>query len=151
MKPGKIILASIAGTSAMTVFSYIVSARKKKNFREPELLSAIMEEPGITKKEVNFLPAGWAAHYTAGMLFVLAYNRLFNLADIRVRLKNGILLGGISGLIGALTWKLVFTLHPDPPVTDYKSFYRHLVIAHIIFGATVILAMRYSNLDRHTA
>jgi hypothetical protein len=38
MKANKIIVSGLAATSLMTLFSYIVSACKEKNFKEPQLL-----------------------------------------------------------------------------------------------------------------
>lgn len=37
MQTGKILISAIVGTSAMTIFSYLVSASENKNFREPEV------------------------------------------------------------------------------------------------------------------
>ena len=51
MKTGNVLLAAAAGTAAMTLFSYLVSRKKNKDFREPRLLGKMVYRavPGIKK------------------------------------------------------------------------------------------------------
>ena len=69
MKAAHILIAGIAGTSAFTLFSYIVSLKQKKNFREPELLGDMVD---TTVPEISTGTArstGWLIHYLTGAGF----------------------------------------------------------------------------------
>lgn len=142
MNANKIILPAITGTSLMTLFSYLASMLEKKNFSEPELLAALEKPalPGELKK--LDLPAGWATHYSTGILFTLLYEYILRKTNSKPTLANGIALGGISGIAGIFIWKLSFKAHPAPPRTDYRKYYRQLLLAHFVFGISVALLRR---------
>ncbi|HEY0067349.1 MAG TPA: hypothetical protein VGB46_08300 [Flavisolibacter sp.] len=61
----------LAATSLMTLFSYLVSEYRRKNFREPELLGD-MVQPAVEKKELA-QPAGWGIHYGFGLTWALVH------------------------------------------------------------------------------
>ena len=142
MQVTKIIAAGITGTSAMTLFSYIISALKEKNFKEPELLSKLMFRivPDMKKDESDI--AGWNTHYLVGLAFAAVYAQLWSKTKMKPTPINGAILGGLSGLLAIAVWKLTFKAHPAPPKTDYKRYYGHLFVTHIIFGA--FASMGYS-------
>ena len=128
----KIALAGIVGTSAMTIYSYLLSNSRNKNFREPALLAEMVGKlnSSISKKDAQTI--GWVMHYGVGVFFASVYH--FLLKHKTGKVKTGALVGGITGLVGVSIWQLSFLLHPRPPRTDYKKFYGQLMIGHIIFG-----------------
>jgi hypothetical protein len=69
-KAGNAVSSAAAGTTMMTLFSYLVSLAADKNFSEPEHLGTLMHRlvPGSSKKMTQ--AAGWGAHYAVGLLFV---------------------------------------------------------------------------------
>lgn len=137
MKPvSNIIISGLAATSAMTLFSYIVSDRQDENFREPDLLAAFLKKSFDTGKEIS-PPLGWATHYLIGTGFATGYTLLLRLAGTRPSSKNGILYGALAGATGLAWWKVLFENHPNPPKTHRKGFYAQLIIAHLIFGLTL--------------
>jgi hypothetical protein len=142
MKTKNVVLAGIVGTSFMTLFSYIVSVRKRKNFKEPELLTDLGARLIKPADKSTLYPAGWATHYATGIGISLACQRLFPISETRLIIKNGVIIGIVTGLAGALVWKSVFNLHPDPPHVDFKRFYRHLLFAHLVFGLTMTISLR---------
>lgn len=142
MDGGKIVWSGVAGTSLMTLFSYIVSRNRAENFKEPELLAALEKEllpPGL--KEFA-LPAGWSTHYSIGIVWAIAYHLLWQKNIVEPTVKNGLLLGGISGLIGVAFWDACFKMHPRPPRIKYRLFYGQLVLAHLIYGAVTTISGR---------
>ena len=128
----KIALAGIAGTSAMTIYSYLLSNSRNKNFREPALLAEMVQKlhPSIPKNDAQII--GWVLHYGVGVFFASVYR--FLLKQKTANIKAGAIVGGITGLVGISIWQLSFLLHPRPPRTDYTKFYGQLMIGHIIFG-----------------
>ncbi|MGE5943964.1 MAG: hypothetical protein ACM31G_06455 [Flavobacteriales bacterium] len=134
MHIGKTLISAIVGTTAMTLFSYIVSESKNKNFREPEVLGQLVERlPNkISNKSAQI--TGWGTHYAIGILFMLIYTKLLEQTKAKTSLTSGTLLSITSGLTGIMGWKGMFEGHPNPPSKNLKSFFGHLMLAHIVFG-----------------
>ena len=145
MKPDKILLSAVVGTSAMTLFSYLVSESKDKNFREPEILSQMIERlpKGYSKPPADV--TGWCTHYAIGILFVAFYNELWKETKIKPSLPSGAIFGALSGLAGIAAWKTMFEIHPDPPAKNFKQYFGHLIIAHIVFG--IFSAVTFKTLN----
>lgn len=118
----------------MTLFSYVVSVLVKDNFKEPELLGILIKRLGADLNKPLATLAGWQIHYAVGVIFVTVYTLLWERKALRPGLKSGIFLGLISGVIGIGFWKIVFTLHPDPPRIQLKKYYVQLLLAHVLFG-----------------
>ena len=125
--------AAITGTTVMTAFSYYISAVEKKNFREPQLLGELLRRlvRDMDQKNANII--GWNIHYAVGVLFAFFYALIWR-RKRKIGLLSGLVLGGISGLVGILAWRYTFRFHPHPPHTNYKQYYRHLFLAHLFFG-----------------
>jgi hypothetical protein len=134
MNVGKIISATVMGTSMMTLFSYQLSKLTRKQFREPELLSALLSRLKLYNSKPPYAVDGWMLHYVAGSFFVMAYDKLWRESRVNEAYKKGALLGLASGFFGAEVWRQVLKLHPDPPRVDFKNYYKQLVVAHIVFG-----------------
>jgi hypothetical protein len=141
-KAEKALLSGITGTGFMTLFSYIVSVIKKENFSEPEHLATMLHRftPGTSKK-INQI-AGWNAHFAVGLLFASAYVELWEQGKIKPSVKNGLLLGTVSGLLALAIWKLTFKIHPLPPWINFNKYYIQLVPAHIVFALFATLAYK---------
>lgn len=125
------IKAGIVATSVMTAFSYAVSERKGKNYKEPLLLSLFVKR--LAAKQ-NRLPdaSGWLLHYTLGCIWAGVY--MFWMKRLRApSCRHVLLFGCFSGAFGVLIWRALFRHHPNPPQTDRQKFYRQLVAAHLLF------------------
>ena len=131
----RVISSGLTGTTIMTFFSYLVSETKNKNFKEPELLGKLLYRliPQINKKYSTI--AGWNIHYTVGFLFASVYAELWKEKRRGASLESGLLMGGLSGLLAVIVWKLSFKLHPAPPRISFRKYYGHLLITHFVFGA----------------
>lgn len=135
MQERKIISAAISGTSAMTLFSKAASAVKGNNFSEPEILGRILCELMPDLKPQYARIAGWNIHYAVGFMFTMLYSKIIEERKRKTSLKSGIILGFLSGLVGIFVWKLVLGLSKSAGVEDKSSFYRHIWVAHLVFGA----------------
>jgi hypothetical protein len=138
----RILSAALTGTTAMTLTSYAVSAKKNREFREPKLLAMLLKRLAPTLDKENARISGWIMHYAVGVLFATIYDQLWSKEKIRPTLANGALLGGINGVVGAAVWKSTFHFHPNPPVNSRERFYAHLIVAHIVFGAASEIGYR---------
>ncbi len=145
MNVKNVLLPALTGTSFMTLFSYIVSEYEGRNFSEPELL-AVLERHILPEGEKRFaLPAGWITHYIVGILFTWLYEYWHKHNNKKPSLKSGILLGGLSGIAGVAMWKIVFSIHPTPPPVYVRKFFNQLLLAHFIFGISVVATKRQLN------
>ncbi|HSN59430.1 MAG TPA: hypothetical protein VLR49_00740 [Ferruginibacter sp.] len=141
MQTGKILSSAIVGTSAMTLFSYLVSESENKNFREPEVLGQLIKRLPISCSKETAQIAGWSIHYAVGLLFLVIYDELWRQKNINPSFTSGALLGAASGVAGITGWKGTFELHPNPPAKNLTKFFGHLLLAHIVFG--VFSALTY--------
>jgi hypothetical protein len=140
----EVLSGALAGTSAMTLYSYVLSSKKNKQFREPELLAILLKRLFPESKKSTTQMEGWILHYGVGLLFTAVYDRIWRKTK-GPSLPSSLLLGAISGLIGIGVWKKTFDLHPDPPSIHFKKYYGHLFVAHLVFGAFTALGYRISN------
>ncbi|PKQ43627.1 hypothetical protein [Confluentibacter flavum] len=136
---GKTLISAIVGTTAMTLFSYLVSESKNKNFREPQIMGQLVERLPTSDSKESAHMAGWGMHYATGILFMLIYIKLLEKTGAKPTLTSGALLGVTSGLAGILGWKGMFEGHPNPPAKNLKAFFGHLMLAHVVFGVFSVL------------
>jgi len=134
----KITVATLAGTSVMTAFSYLASETFNKLWKEPVLLNLV-----IAKTNIDFSPRsksifGWIIHYLIGLAFVLCYHLVWKFTDIEPTWFCGIIFGIISGIIGIISWVFIFKLPEKKPKIKFKHYYLQLFIAHIFFALAVI-------------
>jgi hypothetical protein len=138
----KVIKAAVLATSCMTLFSYAFSLVSNNNTKEPQLLRKLIQRlhPGISKKKAGV--AGWAAHYSVGLLFAELYGQIWQRTAVNPDAKSGLVFGGLSGIAAILIWKFTLTVHPDPPAVDFGSFALNLFLAHLVFGLFAAIGYR---------
>ncbi|HXR84225.1 MAG TPA: hypothetical protein VN722_07950 [Hanamia sp.] len=142
MKTGNVLLAAAVGTFAMTVFSYLVSRKKNKDFREPRLLGKMVYRaiPEIKKEDSKVV--GWILHCSTGLAFTITYKFLLENSKLKSNVPDGIILGLMNGVTAVGIWKAVFSLHPDPPKIKFKDFYGHLILAHVVFATSDLCVLQ---------
>lgn len=145
MKTGNLLLAAFVGTTSMTLFSYLVSRKKNKNFKEPELLGKMLYRviPGIKKPDSKV--AGWCLHGATGLAFTIVYKVLLDHTKLKSNVPEAILLGVANGLAGVVIWKTTFLLHPNPPKINFRKFFGHLIVAHLFFATPALLILKDST------
>ncbi|WP_428331644.1 hypothetical protein [Mucilaginibacter sp.] len=135
----KTALTGIGGTTVMTASSYLMSLLADENFREPEHLEVLIGRlaPHLSKKAKVL--AGWGAHFAMGFVFASVYVEMWESKKIKHNLRNGLLLGLISGVLGFLIWKATFKVYPLPPWLNFDHYYLQRIPAHVVFavGATI--------------
>jgi len=141
MRKRNVIAGAISGTAAMTLFSYFLSSKKDKDFREPALLGKMVKRILPGSEETVSEIAGWMMHGSMGLFFAWTYQRLPEIRKMYPDLPDEVFVGVANGIVGIILWKLVFSLHPNPPQIDFKRFYQHLILAHIIFSTTTLSVM----------
>jgi len=138
----QILVSSIAATSVMTLFSYVVSASFRELYKEPVLLTYVLTKLRleVSQKTKNIL--AWLIHYAIGFGFVIIYHYLWynNIAEFSWRIA--LLFGALSGITGIIGWIILFKITPQNPNIDYKGYYLQLFIAHIFFGLTAFLVYK---------
>lgn len=134
-----IFLASVFATSWMTIFSYFLANKKNKQFREPEILNELLNGSSFLKVSINQKnAAGWVIHYSIGTLFTLIFHFLYKNNYFTISLLSGIIFGLLAGIIGVIGWKIMFYFNSNPPKILLKSFFIHLIVAHLIFSLSLI-------------
>jgi len=138
----KTTLSGIGGTTVMTAASELMSVLFKENFREPEHLGTMIGRlaPFLSKRAQTI--AGWGAHYGMGFVFAAVYVELWETGKIKHNIRNGLILGVLSGVLGMLIWKGTFKVHPLPPFIKYTDFYIQRIPAHIVFAIFATITYR---------
>lgn len=126
----------------MTAASALMSLLPHENFKEPEHLATMAGRlaPLLSKNKQAI--AGWTAHYAMGFVFAAVYVELWEEGKIKHSIKNRIILGVLSGILGLLIWKGTFKVHPLPPRIRYLDFYLQRIPAHIVFAVFTTIAYR---------
>jgi len=131
----RIIFAAVTGTAVMTLFSYVMAQIKDDQFREPQLLNALLDSSkSISAHSGRKNVAGWLLHFFIGIAFVFLFSLVWNYSSIRPSWLSAAGFGFIAGIIGILGWETMFKLNPAPPDIQLKKFFVQLLIAHIIFA-----------------
>ncbi len=148
-KAEKTIVSGVAGTAVMTIGSYLMSELADENFREPEHLAILISRlvPGLSKHAKTI--AGWGAHFAMGLVFASVYVHLWETKAIKHTIKNGVIMGAFSGVLGYFIWKATFKAHPLPPWLDFDKFYLQRIPAHIIFAVGATIAYRLIESKQH--
>lgn len=132
----QIIIVSIAATSAMTLFSYAVSASFRELFKEPLLLNYFLHNSGIKLSNTSKNTLSWLFHYGIGAIFVTVYHYFWTQNIVQLSFSDAFLLGVVSGVISILSWMIFFEIsHYQPPI-NFRGFYLQLFAAHLIFAFT---------------
>jgi len=142
MKTRTVLGPSIVGTSAMTLFSYLIAASKDRQLEEPKLLAKLIK-PVLKHRYKTFVPAiGWGAHYTMGYMMTQAFQAFWKENNTVPTVKDGLISGTVGGITGILIWKAVFKICAHTPHIAFKRYYGHLLLAHLVFGVAVGLTTR---------
>ncbi|WP_235830921.1 hypothetical protein [Flavobacterium ustbae] len=139
----QLIFVAIGATSAMTWFSYAMSKSFRELYKEPVLLSFALQKTNISLSKKVQNTWAWLIHYIIGFLFVMGYHIVWVKDILPISPLSALILGAISGVIGILSWIVIFKMTNHQPPIDFKGYYIQLFFAHIIFGvvATALYAI----------
>ncbi|UYQ95631.1 hypothetical protein MKQ68_11010 [Chitinophaga horti] len=129
MKVTRTLLEGAAGTTAMTMFSHMLSRKMQENYSEPELLGELVRRgvPGLRKEHAR--KAGWALHYAIGLGMMAGFRAVAK----RGGLAKPLVFGIVGGIAGIAAWRQMFRKHPSPPPADLVGFLTQLLPAHMVF------------------
>lgn len=72
----QILISSIVATSVMTLFSYAVSASARELYKEPVLLTYVLNRLHKEATQNFKTILAWILHYLIGVFFVIGYHFL---------------------------------------------------------------------------
>jgi len=120
----------------MTTFSYAMSNNFKKLYKEPVLLSYSIDKLNIGLLATSKKTWGWLLHYIIGFLFVVVYHIIWDKDILPISPWSALILGVISGIIGIISWIIIFKMTGYQAPTDIRGYCIQLFFAHIIFAVT---------------
>lgn len=135
----QLILISIVATTAMTWFSFAMSNQFQELYKETVLLSSIISQLNLKISAESKRTWGWIIHYAIGFLFVVGYHIIWIKDILSVSPLSALILGVISGVIGIISWMILFKITNHQPAIDFKGYYIQLFFAHIIFAFVATL------------
>lgn len=131
-----ILISSIMATAVMTAFSYMVSERFNKLFKEPVLLSYAIGRFHLNLSQISDRILAWTLHFAIGFMFVVAYHFIWKWDWLPFTLQTALILGALSGVVGIISWHFIFKFTNHQPRIPFKTYYLQLFIAHVFFGVT---------------
>jgi hypothetical protein len=134
----ELLVETITGTTLMTIFSYLAGESFRRLFSEPAMLNYVIRISSVELNPKLNSILGWLLHYLVGLLFVVPYHWIWNSGLLSDNWLSGIILGGISGIIGILGWMIIFSLPREKPKVAFAEYYIQLFFAHIVFALTVV-------------
>lgn len=81
---------------------------------------------------------GYVLHYIFGVIFVLAYELVWENTSWRPTWDFAVVFGMLSGVVGIIGWMIIFSLPSKNPRVHFKEYYIQLFVAHIIFALGVV-------------
>lgn len=142
MKIPKVLISAVLGTTAMTLFSSLLSKSENKSLEQSENLAQLVKRLPINISKKSSKVAGIFSHYGIGMGFVSLYDQLWKRHKLEPSVGSGALLGAASGVIGAAAWNTMFKSHPNPQPKNLKVFLGQLVLSHVVFGVASAVAYK---------
>lgn len=141
-----ILTSAIAGTTAMTLFSYVYSTWRSQNFKEPELLNEWMIHLNILEYQTSKNHVlGWLIHYAVGFIFITVYHITWGMFALQPSVTSYLIAGVISGIIGIVVWRFVMKKFDLLPQKAQPEYFFQLEIAHIIFALVAYVIYTLSN------
>lgn len=142
MDVATILIATLAATSLMTAFSYLISEGFRKLYKEPVLLEYLIARWHLGLSGAGKTIVAWIIHYIIGLIFVLVYYFLWKHNLYELTWLSGLFFGIIIGFVGIAGWEIMFALTKYEPTIDFKGYYLQLFFAHVIFGITTFIVFR---------
>jgi len=136
-----VLAEAFTGIVLMTFFSYLVTQVFMDCHMDPRLLNFLFAQ---TKIEVlSDKRAGWIVHYAIGVLFVVAYQVIWNTTAINPTWPTAFWFGVISGLIGIGGWTIMFSVARQKPKINFLGYFAQLLVAHVVFAIGVVMTERF--------
>ncbi|MGO4822221.1 MULTISPECIES: hypothetical protein [unclassified Flavobacterium] len=139
----QIFLSSILATLAMKIFSYFMPENFQKLYRQPFLVTYLLQKLNFRISAFGKILLGWLLHFIIGFVFVFVYHTIWYNSILILRWESGILLGAICGIIGIASWICIFKFINYQAKFDYSRYYLQLFAAHITFGIVAFATYSY--------
>ncbi|PQA59523.1 hypothetical protein [Siphonobacter curvatus] len=142
MNISELLVASIAGTSLMTLFMYLMSFLTDYKTKVINVLGTLLTFQTKPSGELSYSPlavaVGTVAHYAVGFAFALAYGWLWSEEVLQPNLWGILILGTVSGILAVIFWWSFFKIHPKSPDLKLSAYLTAIFLAHYFFVAGVV-------------
>jgi len=132
------ILASIAGTTAMTAFLYLLTYATHRVMKVIKILGTMLlfrtQPDGGLSDAFSTKVVGTIAHYSVGAFFAVMYLALWDSEVGLISASWSLLFGLANGIVGMFAWYFFFLVHPKPPIINLKTYLLTLIVAHMVFA-----------------
>ncbi len=140
-------IASLAGTSAMTLFMYILSFITGYKTKVINVLGTLLTFQAGPNGELSTSPLavsiGSIAHYAIGFAFTLVYGWIWWKELLQPDWWSILILGTISGILAIGFWGTVLKIHPRPPRVKLSAYLIAIFFAHYVFVWGVVLGFKF--------
>ena len=138
----KIVIAGMVGALVMTAVMYVIAFVTKDRFKVVKILGTMLTfqttpDKGLSDNR-SAIFVGLAAHYLVGVSFSFAYFGLWSADILSEDFMTTTWLGFANGIVGAIGWKILIAIHPDPPDLPLSKYLVAIAIGHIFFAYGIL-------------
>jgi hypothetical protein len=128
-----IVVADLISTLVMTAFSAVMAKIAQSDYIEPHLLNRFLA-PRFKNAPMKHSSIGWIIHFSVGLLFIFVYHVLWANQFMTGSVTHAALLGFVSGIVGAVGWRIVRHFAADLQELWHSKYYVQLILAHVVFA-----------------
>lgn len=133
------ILVWLISVLCMTIFSALWSKISGNQFREPALLSQLLDRHvGKANLPRQGRALGWVIHFLLGIFFLGFYEVFWQLTNVERSLIWGLIFGSLLGVLGIFGWKILFNAVDFSSAFNYRQYYIHIYFAHLVFSLAAL-------------
>ncbi len=140
-------IASLAGTSAMTLFMYLLSFITGYRTQVINVLGTLITfqagPDGELSKSLLAVSVGTITHYAIGFGFALVYGWLWAEDVLQPDWWSILILGTLSGILAVGFWGTVLTIHPRAPRVKRSAYLIAIFFAHYVFVWGVVSGFNF--------
>jgi hypothetical protein len=132
------IIAGIAGTFLMTLFTDLAALVTKYNFHVPSILGTMVTME--TKPSGNVSDStvskiwGYLLHYLIGIFYAMLYQNLIQAGIGYGGYDHAFVFGIVIGSVAVMFWYSFLKLHPMAPVVRLPLYLVFIFLGHLLFA-----------------
>jgi hypothetical protein len=132
------ILAGLAGTFLMTVFTNMGGRLTGYNFHVPTILGSMVtgkvQPSGKPYESPRTLGWGYTLHYAIGIGFAFLYRRINAEQAYISNYFHALIFGAAAGMVAVFFWFCFLKLHPLAPRIKLNLYLIMIFLGHLIFA-----------------
>ena len=135
----QIVISWLVACCILRLFYTTVSATVHEVYREPALLTLLLNKANIDFSLKAKVMSGSILHHIIGLCFAAVYYLIWYYEFGEISWTTSLIIGVISGLLRIISWTFLLEVIPSGQLNNFKGYYLQLVFVHNIFTFSAII------------